>query len=830
MGLFGKKKNNDTVSNEKTSIFGRKKKENEVQEAQVTRPSESLASVLFESVPAASLDIIRANEKFHVKSRSNYSMQCYLVMTLYVNDIGGLNKHMRGDQDKGQFIECINGGNIEVHVSEQDLMNGIINIIPTEKTLRSMSEFLFLADSNRFKNFVPTLVFVDNNGNMNFVAIQNATVDFDWFVRIYKGVSGLIVDDAVDAIIEEFQAGRSTVGDSQDVESVAETSENEVVSSDAVEESASEESEEQEESSIAQEVFGEDALDESVDDDYDEEESYDEEIPYDSSDEDEDEVVEQDDEKEDVQSENAQSDVETVECPNCGELMNPYERCDFCGFGFESDEQRQTYLHGNSNEPYQEEAQIVEGEEMPVESLTDAIERKFYASGLDLCISDQPFRAHYMSGNEYVPIPEDRGDGWLDNYVTQMVKNANAELKRLHESNLFLSRERYMEIMTNECEAIAKEFDIEDTSTIWSKAKNEAIQEAQNRKNGLDECVSNRRSEMQKRWDAELEEIVNSAAAAARRNYLDKHSREHENDLRNVETQLREQIDIDYQHTLKELNIKRHDEASHKLNIAVTQTILTVGEAYAKMLEEEEKRRQELMTGIYTYLDDHRKEDAARINVLDERQKQLQEAEKVQMQYEQRIAAMKAESDAVCDRMHTEIATAKKHEENMMADMNLKLDEYKDRLKESEAKYNELMERYVNIDATKDEQYKQRMAQADEDAGALREHIINLDARQGHESKLTLVVWAAVAVATFAIGTLIGANFLSTSRTSGGTYSIQLSASPSVASETDSSGSETAQNEAEEIENGTDNTGNTVIEDEQVANESAKASAAKSSN
>ncbi len=819
MGIFGKK-NKDKGESKKGGIFGRIKKENKEPETPIVRPSESLASVLSESVPAASLDVIRANDKFHIKSRSNNGEQCYLVMTLYVEDIGGLNKHMRSDQDKGQFIECINGGNIQVHVSEQDLKDGIINIIPTEKSLKSLSEFSFLADSNKFKNFVPTLIYVDGNGNMEFESLNNVTVDFEWFIKIYKGTFGLIVDDAVDSVIEESQEATSDV---EETESLPTSDEEAAPDLDEEEPQPSEESDEMEESSIAEEVLGEEASSEWADDDYNSEAMYDEEMPSDFEGDDEDEAIEQDYDEPGVQDNNEGSE-ETVYCPNCGQPMNPYEGCDFCGFVFESEAQRQAYINGipeeSVQEPVQTESQNIEGEEMPTEAVTDAIERKFYASGLDLCISDQPFRAHYICGNEFVPIPEDRGDGWLDNYVTQMVKNANAELKRLHENNLFLSRERYMEIMTNECDAIAKEFDIEDTSTIWSKAKTKAMQDAQNRKNNLDECISNRRSEMQKRWDAELQEIVNSAAAAAKRNYIDKHSREHENDLRNVETELREQIDIDYQHTLKDLNIKRHDEAEHKLNIAVTQTILTVGEAYAKMLEDEEKKRQELMAEIHAYLDDHRKEDAARINVLDERQKQLQEAEKVQAQYEQRIAALKAENDATCDRMHTEIATARKHEENMMADMNLKLDEYKDRLKETEAKYNELMDRYVNIDATKDEQYKQRMAQADEDAGALREHITNLDARQGHESKLTLVVWAAVAVATFAIGTMIGANFLSTSRTNGGTYSIQLSASPSAATESSNGGSST---DTEAVDNN-------ETDEDQGSQETADASDAKSGN
>ena len=61
------------------------------QDGQITvakRPTESLGSVLSESVPGASLDVIRSNSAFELPADGDGNKR-YVVATLDVNTIGG---------------------------------------------------------------------------------------------------------------------------------------------------------------------------------------------------------------------------------------------------------------------------------------------------------------------------------------------------------------------------------------------------------------------------------------------------------------------------------------------------------------------------------------------------------------------------------------------------------------------------------------------------------------------------------------------------------------------------------------------------------------------
>ena len=100
MALFNFNKNKNTENKQTVNTIQQK------------RPSESLGRVLSESVPSAALDIIVNNKKFELRADENGNKR-YLVIILDVNTIGGLTKAiLKNDQDKGQFVECINCGKI----------------------------------------------------------------------------------------------------------------------------------------------------------------------------------------------------------------------------------------------------------------------------------------------------------------------------------------------------------------------------------------------------------------------------------------------------------------------------------------------------------------------------------------------------------------------------------------------------------------------------------------------------------------------------------------------------------------------------------------------
>ena len=746
-------------------FFGKKKnKEQDIDLTQPSKPSESLGTVLSESVPAAALDIIRTNEPFNYPATDS-DMTCYVVATLDVADIGGLNKHMKSDPDKGQFIECIANGRIQVFVSEEGIEAGKFVIIPTESTLRELSEFSFLADKNKFSKFIPTYVDVDQNGNMTFREIKNGAVPFQWFVDIMKG--HISCEDAIANVIANLP---------EDVEETPAPAESTETATEATAEATSEESVEVPAEpgfaatlnlKVPEKAEEPEVSEPEVEPEIPEEDPVDDETPEEDFPEEFSEPVQQ---EAPAQPDYIQSapvgDPDLIECPNCHNLMNVNEPCPICGFTFD----------GVSAQDEAMEAQDT------VEELTDveiqgAVERLFHAGDLDLQITAQPFDMQYVKSNEFVPISEDRGDKWLDGYATQLAKNANVELKQLHNKNMFLSRERFLLLMTDECEKIAQKVNIDDSSNIYFKMKKDLLQDASSKRNNLEMEVDKRRTKMQDEWDKELAQIQESAAAAAKRNYIDKHSKAHEAALRNVEVMLSDEIDIEYQKYLTMLNEKRRTEAKRLLDIAVTQTLIVVGDEYRKLLEKEDEARDACIKEIERFCDEHRKDEMTRVNILDEELKQKNEADKVTEEYTRRIQSLTSEHDATCDKLRQEIEASRKHEETVLSECKLREEAAESKTKDMDAKYNDLMDRYVAMDAQKAAEYETRMNTLENDKKAAEEHLLHVDAIHNKYNKVAIIVWVAIAVAMFAIGTLVGSKFLAgPAKPASGSYSIQLTA------------------------------------------------------
>lgn len=745
-------------------LFKKKNKEQEIDLTQPSKPSESLGTVLSESVPAAALDIIRTNDTFNYPA-SDSDMTCYVVATLDVADIGGLNKHMKSDPDKGQFIECIANGRIQVYVSEEGIEVGKFVIIPTESTLRELSEFSFLADKNKFAKFIPTYVDVDQNGNMTFREIKGGAVPFQWFVDIMKG--HISCEDAIANVIANLPE------DVEETAAPAETISTETAA-EATFESTTEDTEAPAEPGFAAtlnmkvpekteepepEAVPEAPIEASSTEDEAPEEDFPAEFSTPSYDE---PPVEQ---PSYIQSAPT-GDPDMILCPNCGNLMNQNEPCPICGFTFD----------GVSAQTEAMEAQDT------VDELTDAeiqgaVERLFHAGDLDLQITAQPFDMQYVKANEFVPISEDRGDKWLDGYATQLAKNANVELRQLHKKNMFLSRERFLLLMTDECEKIAQKVNIDDSSNIYFQMKHDLLKNVSAKRNNLEEEVDKRRTKMQEEWDKELSQIQESAAAAAKRNYIDKHSKAHEAALRNVEVMLSDEIDIEFQKDLTTLNEKRRTEAKRLLDIAVTQTLIVVGDEYRKLLEKEDEAREACIKEIERFCDEHRKDEMTRVSILDEELKQKNEADKVTEEYTRRIQSLTSEHDATCDKLRQEIEASRKHEETVLSECKLREEAALAKTNDMDAKYNDLMDRYVAMDTQKAAEYETRMNTLEQDKKSAEEHLAHVDAIHNKYNKVAIIVWVAIAVAMFAIGTLVGSKFLAgPQKPASGSYSIQLTA------------------------------------------------------
>ncbi len=693
------------------------------------RPTESLGSVLSESVPGAALDIIRSNPVFELPADGDGNKR-YVVATLDVNTIGGLNKRAaRSNPDKGQLIECINCGNIEAYVSAEGIAEDRFVIIPTDRTMESLSEFRFLSDKEQFGQFIPTVCVIDQNGSMIFQELPES-VPYEWFHDISMGA--VRVSDAVglagpegQPVTDDVPPGDILFGDE---DSDGADAQNPGTAHKEYEEISFEET-----FDGAQETGGEDFW-ENINIDINEPES----------------------------------DENDIQCPICNNYVSPAdETCPFCSTSFIEDVPK--------------EFEDVAGQEkaLPVREITDmditrAVERLFHAGDLDLEISAEPFDVRIIGENGYVPMIEEREDGWLDSYATQMIKNANEELRKLHHDNLLKCRQRYLSLMTNNAEDIADRVDYHNASTSFYKMYKLFESQKEEKKDALDEQIAQKRAVMEQAWNEELERIKASAAMAAERSYIDNHAKAHEAASREVEIMLLDEVEREHRDNLMNLNQLRKNEARKMLDIAVTETLEVVGRSYAEMVEGENARRAEILSQISAYVDAHLKDAAARDAVIAEAQRQKEEADRVTEEFRRKMESISNDHKSACDKLHGELDTARQHEENLIREYDLRLGAESDRYNELEGRYKELMDKYVSIDREKSKEYETRIITLENDKRAAEEHLAHVDIVHNRFNRVSVAVWISVAVAMFAIGILSG-NIIGTDRSLGNRqYSISL--------------------------------------------------------
>lgn len=706
------------------------------------RPTESLGSVLSESVPGAALDIIISNPVFELPADGDGNKR-YVVATLDVNTIGGLNKRTaRSNPDKGQLIECINCGNIEAYVSAEGIAEDKFVIIPTDRTMESLSEFRFLSDKEQFGQFIPTVCVIDQNGSMIFQELPQS-VPYEWFHDISRGA--VRVSDAVGVAGSEEQPVADDVppGDILfgDEDSDRADAQNPETAHKEYEEISFEETVEG-----AQETGGEDFW---------------KNMNIDLNDSD---------------------DGNDFQCPVCNNYVDSTdETCPFCGTSFIEDV------------PEESEDTASQEKDLPVREITDmdinrAVERLFHAGDLDLEISAEPFDVRIIGENGYVPMIEEREDGWLDSYATQMIKNANEELRKLHHDNLLKCRQRYLSLMTNNAEDIADRVDYHNASTSFYNMHKLFESQKEEKKGALEEQIAKKRAMMEQAWNEELERIKASAAMAAERSYIDNHAKAHEAASREVEIMLLDEVEREHRDNLVNLNQLRKNEARKMLDIAVTETLEVVGRSYAEMVEGENARRTEILSQISAYVDAHLKDAVARDAVIAEAQRQKEEADRVTEEFKRKMESISNDHKSACDKLHDELDTARLHEENLIREYDLKFGAESDRYNELEGRYKELMDKYVSIDREKSKEYETRIITLENDKRAVEEHLAHVDIVHNKFNRVSVAVWISVAVAMFAIGILSG-NLIGADRSlKNRQYSISLTgASSDVADEPEKS-------------------------------------------
>lgn len=689
-------------------MFGRKKKkgaeapdvavETSNPKRKAKKKKDGMVMLFQESVLETAVEEFKANEAFIVEKDGE---EVFVGMHLNADAVGGLGKKSKKDEAKGQFIEVVRSGLIKTYMPSDFIENDEMVIIPDLATLSAMDEFMMLVDAEY------TICYVHNDGSVDKT---------DTAITYEKMVS--VADGTVDILDLLFDAGESWVDaddDSQDeigTTEISDTDEPDVY--DEIEDETVGELEDDASDEIEDEIVSEDAPDLDLDD-----ESDFEDIPEDAYD----DVLPEDMPADDIDfDESVPDEDEDIEI-----------------------------------EPEPEDDMVISEEEMD-----EAIVRRFYSDDLGLEVSTEAFDAQFLHTNPYIPFDENRGDGWLNQYLNQMSKDANIEMRRLHQQNLFEMREMFYQLISKHSETIQHELDAENPETLYGQMFDAIKEKRVHARDSVDGKVSNRRVAIEADWNEKLAKVGEDAKRAAEQQYRERFGRQHDEAIYRIEPDIRSQIDADYDKSVREMHAKRRNDASKRMDYGITETLAEVSKLYMERLSQETEEYKAWRKRMNDFLDDNRKDEIARDQALAEELAQKNKADKVLEEYTAKLAeqtedfeakkqSMKAEIEAM-DRKTAAIVHDKQIEcDNRIAEMQKSLDDQK-------AQMAELLDKYAALDETKEKQYIARLAEANDEKQAWSdkcEHIITMHKR----SNIFIIALSVIAcVAMLAIGTLIGTN------------------------------------------------------------------------
>lgn len=623
----------------------------------------------------------------------------YAVLFIDTNDIGGLDKkRAKGNQDKGQLIQQINSGQIKTYMTKDMMLDNVFIIIPDEESIDTLDEYQFMTEAPYL------LAYIADDGTIE-VTDDNITIDSVKSILLGKATLASVMGKAEPPKPQSF-SGASDDDDDDEDDVIEEDDEDDVIEEDDDEDAAPAVKSPQ---SPVIDLGGDD-------EESDEDElflSEDDEDPFGDEGFDEDDISEDD------------------------------------GPVFDDEDGTEDEF---ADEEYAEDTE---------EGTIEFISRKYYSEDLPLEISEEPFDIQFVADNYVVPFKEERGDGWLQTYVGEMSKDANAVLQNMHVRNIHKMKERYLRLMNIVCENIQREMDIHDESTYYGGLLKDMLDAHNIEIDALDRDVALRKEELEQLWKKQIEEEAERGAEMARHDFITKNRAQHEREIKDLEANMKDDCEIDYREQVNRVMEERRAEAKNRLDMGITSVLKEVSELYQTILDEENAEYQKHYDKINTFIDSNRKDEIARSRALEEQNRQKKEADKVREEYSARLTSASAEYDAKQKAYLADIEKLRAEQEARFEEMH---SSYQDKLAEAnkrtdllQKQYDELLDRYSNLDKQKDIEYASRINEMNQINESLQDRFNHVEAVHNRSNKIALYLLIAVVLLGATIGFIIGA-------------------------------------------------------------------------
>ena len=400
--------------------------------------------------------------------------------------------------------------------------------------------------------------------------------------------------------------------------------------------------------------------------------------------------------------------------------------------------------------------------EISKEEYKEAIARVFYPNDLNLQAPPDLYDANFSRESGFALFDENRSEGWLNGYLNEISKAANEEINSLHNSCIVETKTLLSNLLSIHAEKVRAQMSDMDPESKYGKAKN-LLEENFSKESGeAIRKVAEKREEINNNFEKSAKDAGESARVSAETVYRNRFTRQLQSDLQKVEIDVMSEIDGERERALRDLNIKRKEEASKLFDAGVSEILSTVSEVYAGYMDMEKEVFDRRQSEIKEFLESHKSDDIARINVLAEEQARANKAELLAKEHEAVVKAQREEFEATTDRLRADLEETRKKYDLELEETRRKYDE---RLNDEYLKNDKLQDtvkamadKYGELDSKKDEAYKNRIEALKNENEALIDQNRHMQAVHKKAGIITVAFVIITICASLMLGALIGSH------------------------------------------------------------------------
>lgn len=365
-----------------------------------------------------------------------------------------------------------------------------------------------------------------------------------------------------------------------------------------------------------------------------------------------------------------------------------------------------------NNGPVNEQNQVADSAFAPAEALAQGnpgydedqitgddldqnMSRMFFSTNFNIDVNSDPIDLELSNDQGITEFDTDRdtNSSWLNQYLNQMGREANQDIRSAHARHLQAVRHLYLNLISKELNDIQDQVSDTTPDTEFGRQKAEIINSADDRRDNLDNEVKVKSDELDQDLKQRAEQAAKRAADEARQAYLDENKPEVDRKKDQIRGRLEEQISRDQVEQIEKLEKRENDEALKLYNQAVDATVQKAMHKYHQFMQQEEKQRVSWSKKIEAFTRHHRKEEVMRAKAL-----------AAEVEQQKRVKETRQEMQTKIDELQAKLDRSSKDYQNKLDQMGAEskhLQEtnkssYEARIKSIEADRDEKVKQYQN--------------------------------------------------------------------------------------------------------------------------------------